>query len=147
MVSTIHNNNEYKSSRITIIGNGWGKSSTILSSKENPRASYEIPFDFKSYHPQLTDNAIEQEASFLFDHKNQDEILNNKRTERDDANKNQLVLIESDNSLDYDDVLNSFQNSNDNLPKLIKSNTQTSIKTILKKNPTFTVKTVVQNSD
>ncbi len=105
-------------SKVTIIGNGWGRSSNIYESGDRPAS------------PELA-RAVHAESAFL---------------KRDCSN---YFTIDSDNSLDYNEILNSMDNekscSSGGSAKKKSSVSFSNINTILKKNPNITIRTVIEH--
>ena len=116
---------EKAASKITIQGNGWGKSSTIQSIHKKSQPTFEVPLDFKLYQPQ-------RNFSFNVAGNNAADTLYSQTT------VNEQVLVDSDSSLDYESMLNSVES-----PHETSTN---SIRTILKKKPTITISALTLSS-
>jgi len=130
------NYEDYDNSKITIIGSGWGRSSTIMHT-DRDLLSVELPrnFDVKSN----CLNANQYDTSIVFDR--HQTSLNNVR-----AGTSKEIAIELDNSLDYKDIMQSFKDhESHSISSLNNSISFNNINTILKKNPNITIKTIIEN--
>lgn len=117
-------------SKITIIGNGWGRSSNIYAEAaagDNDPSDLELCRKSGFYQNQPKKSA--------------DNVEHFDRTQ--DSN---YITIDSDSSIDYEDTLNSMdERSSRSFTSLNNSVSFNNINTILKKNPNFTIKTIVEH--
>ena len=132
-------------SKITVIGNGWGRSSTVYNSfnqsNEKSNTSFEFPRNQQQY-PQMLGfnlNNNQKNDSIVFDR-----TVGSLERGLSNLNRQKSVCLDSPNLKDGSSSLESSSHS-ENIPNLNINRVNTII--LKKKQPHFTIITVVEDYD